>query len=124
MLGIPESIFRDRSRKGPLYIALLSALEYKKQMILVKQQEQSQTTIMIYSWINELAQANKVNDHTLMFQKMYKDLYNHGYIPSYRFYFDKSINNSNVAQNELIKLINIALQFGGTIGECWVHTKV
>ena len=90
-------------------------------MVLVKQQQQSQSTILkpniSYSWINELAQVNKLNDHTRMFQKMYKDLYNHGYIPSYRFYFDKSINNDNVAGNELSKLINIALQFGGTIGE-------
>ena len=95
IVRIPDKIFLDRNRGGPLFTALLSAFRYKSTQ----------------SWRSfDFKNPKRFDDNIALFKKMERDLKAAGYITWPTIYFDDNIPQANLAN-----LKRLAIRFGASI---------
>mmetsp|Transcript_9629 Transcript_9629/g.14258 ORF Transcript_9629/g.14258 Transcript_9629/m.14258 type:complete len:1173 (+) Transcript_9629:138-3656(+) len=101
ILRIPDDIFRDRSRSGPLFTALLSAYRQKASS----------------SWRSfDFTSPKRFDDNIALLRRIEKDLTAAGFLHRPIIYFDSTVPKSRKAG-----LINIAEKFGASV--VTDHTK-
>ena len=95
MVCIPDEIFRDRSKNGPLFHALVAAFEFKHES----------------TWRNfDLSSTKRFDDNVDLLKHMESKLLKNNFIKRPVIYFDTS-----VPSHRRPKLENIVTQFGGTL---------
>lgn len=95
MVRVPDEIFRDRSRSGPLFTALLSCYREKSNS----------------SWRNfDLTNPKRFDDHISMLRRMEKDLTAAGFLRRPAIYLDETI-----PKDQRARLEETVDKFGGTV---------
>ena len=95
MVCIPDSVWRDRSRTGPLYVALVAAFRHRQAQ----------------KWRNFDFDVTKRHDeHIAMLKQIEKDLIAAGHIVRHKIYFDET-----VPREQLATLEGIVTRFEGTV---------
>jgi len=100
LVRLPDSLFLDRNRGGPLFTALLSAFRYKQTQ----------------PWRNfDLANSKRYDDSIQLFRRMERDLHSAGYLHRPIIYLDESVAKSQKDTKTKINYEKIATQFGAKI---------